>query len=174
MMFNNPIVYRNFIDENLHSHLKNYAYSLYDKKLFTQNVLGPNRYYLMVDKNPDYYSTEIKDLFYKIADFIKIDNPVIDPLLGIIISIIKPGGFIHDHIDTYDKRNTNLQNKRNIRFNIMIERGSDISYDPVIENKNYHVKIMDAWCFSASDMRHKTNKIEGEKDRLVYQFGFCV
>jgi len=171
-MFTNPTVYRNFIDENLHGHLKNYAYSLYDKKLFTKNLLGPNRFYFMVDKNPDYFSDEIKNLFYKIADFIKIDKPVLDPTLGIIISIIKPGGFIHDHTDAYT--HPKLRNNHNVRFNIMIERDTDISYNPVIEDKNIDVNIMDAWCFSASHMRHRTNKITGDKDRLVYQFGFCV
>ena len=173
-MFSSPVVYKNFINDDVRLHLKDYAYNLYENKLFQSNPFGPNRFHFMVDKYPNYFTKEIKDLFYSISNFIEIKDPVIDPVLGIIISIIKPGGFIHDHIDRYDISNPILRNKRNVRFNIMVERDKDVSYDPVIANKNYEVDIKDAWCFSASHMIHKTNKIVGNKDRLVYQFGFCV
>jgi uncharacterized protein YneR len=56
----------------------------------------------------------------------------------------------------------------------MIERDEDDSYNPIIEDVSYRVNKCDAWCFDASTLEHETVKLIGNKNRIVYQFGFMV
>ena len=103
-------------------------------------------------------------------------DPIIDPALGIIVSIIKPNGFIHAHTDNYIDfpEHKHLHHMRNVRFNVMIERGEDNCYNPRINRKFYQVNKCDGWCFAASEYMHGTETLSGPEDRIVYQFGFCM
>ena len=76
------------------------------------------------------------------------------------------------HKDIY--LNPKYKNNHNLRFNIMVDRGDDISYNPIIDGKVYEVGKCDAWCFNASKYKHKTEVIKGPENRVVYQFGFII
>ena len=111
-------------------------------------------------------------MFKRITTTLGIQNATIDPRYGNLVSVLKPGGFIHSHKDFYTL--PQYKTNHNLRFNIMVDRGDDISYNPIIDDKVYEVNKCDAWCFGASKYLHKTEIIKGPENRVVYQFGFIV
>ena len=128
--------------------------------------------YLSLDKMSNHHV----NLYNKVVNILNLENPDIDPALGIIISVIKPGGYVHSHRDLYSSfpNTKHLTNKRNVRFNVMVDRGEDNCYNPKIEDKFYEVNRCDGWCFAASVYRHRTELVSGPEYRVVYQFGFCM
>ena len=174
MVIDEPVVYQNFIDEIDRLQLKEYAIDLLNSNELKTNhsTFGDYR------KFKSFYSVEElnaihKKLYYKICNFLHLENEMIDPKLGMIISVIKPGGYIHNHIDRYPN-SPEFSNKRNFRFNVMIERGEDQSYNPIIDQRTISVNKCDAWCFVASKYEHETSVISGPEKRIVYQFGFMI
>lgn len=178
-----PRVYKSFITESERLELLQYSKSIPlsvnsrynpdsgDK--WTLNESGPygSRCFAKLD-GTQYTTPLLQSLFRRITETIGLQNPVIDPMIGQIISVVKPDGLIHAHRDQYtDPR---YKGKHNLRFNIMVDRGENISYNPIIANTMYEVQRGDAWCFSASKYLHRTNTIVGLENRVVYQFGFIV
>lgn len=170
MMSLEPKVYKNFITEDERQCLLDHAYSI---DLYVNAIQAPygTRNYRRIDGTA-FTNTLVEQLFERIVTTIGIQAPVIDPALGQIVSVIKPGGFIHAHKDLY--RNPQHKNNHNLRFNIMVDRGDDISYNPIIDGKIHEVGKCDAWCFGASSYLHRTDIIKGPENRVVYQFGFMV
>jgi len=165
-----PKVYNNFINESERLQLLEHSSNI---PLGVNRIEAPygTRNYKRIDRTE--FSTElVENLFHRIANTLQITNPIIDPMLGQIVSVIKPGGFIHVHRDLYGR--PEFKDNHNLRFNIMVDRGTDISYNPIIDGKVYEVNKCDAWCFSATKYLHKTDVVSGPENRVVYQFGFIV
>ena len=165
-----PKVYRKFITESERQDLLQHANTI---PLFVNDAEAPygTRNYRRID-GTNLANSLVNDLFKKITATLGIETATIDPKLGQIVSILKPGGFVHLHKDIY--LNPKYKNNHNLRFNIMVDRGDDISYNPIIDGKVYEVGKCDAWCFNASKYKHKTEAIKGPENRIVYQFGFIV
>lgn len=171
------VVYKNVITEDERVLLREHALNLLDNGILDVNKATAGTYrnfksFFDVESLPEFH----QNLYYRIVSLLEFKEPEIDPALGIIISVIKPGGYIHNHQDVYEKfpHTKHLTNKRNVRFNVMVDRGEDLSYNPVIDNKTFIVNKCDAWCFVASEITHRTEKIAGPENRIVYQFGFCL
>lgn len=171
-------IYRNFITEEERLHLKEYADNNFKTGNFYPNHTYSKRWILVLKRNPKtdfngiYYTKEIHSLYLRILSTLGIPDGCIDPQLGILVSYIEPGGFIHKHKDIYS--DPNWQNKINYRFNIVVDRGTDVSYNPVIEDVSYDIGKGDAWSFSATTNLHYTLPIAGPENRIVYQFGFAI
>ena len=165
-----PRVYKNFITESERSELLEHSSTI---PLLFNPIRAPlgTRNYRRIDRSK-FSSYLVEQLFERITDILNLNNPTIDPMLGQIVSVIKPGGFVHLHRDSYNE--PKLQENYNLRFNIMVDRGTDISYNPIIEGKVYEVNKCDAWCFNATLCQHKTEVISGPESRVVYQFGFLI
>ena len=183
MIPNEPVLYKNVITEDERVLLREHALNLLDNGVLHINKATPGNYrngksYFSLDQMPDIHI----NLYNKVVNLLNLENPVIDPALGNIVSVIKPGGHIQPHRDKYVdaaqvfRRPELLQfaHKRNVRFNVMVDRGDDLSYNPVINNKTFIVNKCEAWCFGASEIPHRTEKIAGPENRIVYQFGFCL
>ena len=165
-----PRVYKNFITESERLELLRHSSTIPLQFNPIKAPLG-TRNFRRIDQNK--FSTYlVEQLFERIIDTLNLNNPTIDPMLGQIVSVIKPGGFIHLHRDLY--RRPEFKDNHNLRFNIMVDRGTDISYNPIIDGKVYEVNKCDAWCFSATKYPHKTDVVSGPENRVVYQFGFIV
>ncbi len=173
-----PKVYRNYIGESERLHLKQYADTLFESGHFYANHNYPNRWLLILrlalraDYISAYYTDEIHNLYMRIISTLGLPDGCIDPRLGILISYIKPGGFIHKHRDIY--ADPNWKNKVNYRFNIVVDRGTDPSYNPVVKDVSYDIGKGDAWSFNATTDLHYTLPIAGPENRIVYQFGFAI
>lgn len=168
-----PTLFSRFITEDERLDLKAYAIDLLDSGALQPNAAGPNRFYKCF-----YVANEmpyaLKNLYNKVVKTLNVDNPVIDPMLGAVISVIKPTGFIHPHTDKYEDSIPQFAGMKNVRFNVMVERGNDVSYSPHVIDAPLAVKRRDAWCFCASDLPHYTPPLKGRNFRIVYQFGFMV
>ncbi len=173
-----PVVYRNFIDEELRLYLKDYAESLLNQGLTWPNAFDDKRR-LFVLRGPSFINEEhklqyitkpIEDLYNRIVDTLQLTNPVLDTQIGTLISILQPGSHIHSHKDVY----MNKPNMVNYRFNVMVQRNQDISYNPIIGDVSYDIQQGDAWSFNATDNKHSTLYISGPENRVVYQFGFTI
>ena len=106
----------------------------------------------------------------RIAARLGLQDYGVDPNLGYIISMINPGGFIHEHVDKYGNY---LKGMYHLRCNIMICRENK-SYDPIISRKTVPVSEGSAWAFIASENSHGTTKIAGDRARIIYGFGWEV
>jgi hypothetical protein len=138
---------------------------------FIQNKSGANRQLLRLD-GTDMYQDIHKKYFDKIVNHLGIKNAEIDPLLGILYSVIHPTGFIHNHIDNqwmYESGNF-----VNYRFNLLLQRGDGDGYDPIIQNTKHHIDSGDAWSFPASLYLHGTEPVSGPENRIVIQYGFIL
>lgn len=173
MILDKTVLYPKFISEEERVALKEHALFLLNSGELKENKAGPNRYYKSFFDEAMLSAIHQK-LYRKVLNTIKLNDPMIDPFLGIIISVIKPNGFIHEHRDRYSGQLSHLSHKHNVRFNVMIERGDDNSYDPKIKGASLKVNRRDAWWFDASVSSHSTDVIIGPEFRIVYQFGFCV
>lgn len=179
MFSSEPKLYPKFISESERVILKNYALLLLQTGVLRANSLGPNRFFKTY-RSLDELEEHHKLIYERVVNTLQIKNPIIDPHLGIIISVIKPGGFIHRHKDIYKwniHTNPALQafiHHKNFRFNIMVQRDDHPSYSPHINNNRFDVEECDSWFFDASTFEHETPIIEGDKYRIVYQFGFAI
>lgn len=163
-------IYENFVDE---SDVNYFLDDISNKFLieFSPNEMGPNRHLLRIDNTENFQDIH-KKYFDKIADTSGIKNPEIDPLLGVLYSVIRPDGFIHKHTDCqgiYDSGNF-----VNYRFNILLQRDSGTGYDPIIRGVKHSVNAGDAWSFPASLYEHETEPVSGNKNRIVLQYGFIL
>ena len=172
-----PKVYKNFITEEERLHLHQYATTLFGQGKFHPNV-NPRRFFLTLKRNPKidsngmYYTKEVHALVERITKTLSLTNAVVDPVIGFIISYMEPKAFIHKHKDLYHSEK--FTDKINYRFNIMVERGSGETYDPIIDGVYYNIAKGDAWSFNATMCAHETLPIVGPEPRIVYQFGFLV
>lgn len=170
--------YKNFITEDERLHLKEYADNNFKGGRFWPNHVYSKRWILVLKRSPQtdhngvYYTKEIHNLYLRIRSTLGIPDGNIDPRLGILISYIEPGGFIHKHRDIYT--DPNWKNMVNYRFNIVVDRGSDPSYNPIIEDVSYDMGKGDAWSFNATTDLHYTLPVAGPENRIVYQFGFAI
>lgn len=162
-------IYKNFIEEEHRlSFLKDVEKN---KNHFYDNPNGPFRKFLRLD-DTKFFNNLHNYYLKKISIVLGLDNVRIDPMLGILYSNISKGGFIHLHIDAYPPYDT--KEFINYRFNLMLNRGDEIEYDPVIEEKSYQVNAGDAWSFSSSAYPHQTKILSGDIPRIVLQYGFML
>lgn len=191
-----PTVYNNFVNEDEQHELMEYASYLNDNGHFKALQFGGRDRKCVNINNPfpksQYPNNELVNrMVKKIEDNYNITNQVIDPFLGFLIGWIQPGGFLHYHNDMYKGIKTfvpgspysaaknemwpkSMQHNQNVRFNIMVSRGEDKSYDPIIDDKLVEVPKRSGWCFSATKYWHGTKVLVGTEPRIVYQFGFMV
>ena len=162
-------IYENFVDESDVKYFLDDILSKFNK--FQPNGMGPHRQFLKINGTEDFQDIH-KKYVDKIANTLGIKNPEIDPLLGVLYSVIRPDGFIHKHTDCQDMYESG--NFVNYRFNILVQRESGAGYDPIIRGVKHSVNVGDAWSFPASLYEHETEPVSGNKNRIVLQYGFIL
>ena len=165
----NLIRLMDFITEEERAQLEKTAYKFKKNGVMTANPAGPNRY------RGKLYDTEhctslITKLGNRISKRLGLQKYKVDPYLGYTVSLINPGGFIHEHIDKYGDY---LKGMRHLRCNIMVCRENE-TYDPVISHLVVPVPECSAWAFMASECPHGTQDIAGDRDRIIFGFGWTV
>lgn len=159
-----------FIDEEERAALRSTALDYLNDGILESSQAGPNRFRKKIF-NTQYCSPLISDLGRRITVYLELENCPVDPYLGWIVSVIKPGGFIQPHRDAHAHYQTS--DDRHLRCNILVQ-GSHESCRPRIGTLKLEAKEGDLWAFYASDHIHGTDVIHGEVERIVYQFGFVV
>jgi hypothetical protein len=171
--FGSPTLFSKVITEDERVSLKSIAMLLLNSGVLQPNPVGPNRFFKSF-YTTDAMPNEIRWLYHRVVQTLNAESPVIDPMLGAVVSVIKPTGYIHSHTDRYEDNKPEYFGNKNVRFNVMVERGKDVSYEPHIIDQPFKVGKRDAWCFNASDFPHYTPPLKGRNFRIVYQFGFMV
>lgn len=162
-------IYKNFIEEEHRlSFLKDVEKN---KNHFYDNPNGPFRKCLRLD-DTNFFNNLHNYYLKKISIVLGLDSVRIDPMLGILYSIITKGGYIHPHIDSYPPYDKG--HFVNYRFNMMLNRNIEKNYNPIIKNNSLDIQIGDAWSFSSSLCEHKTLIFESEEPRIVIQYGFML
>ena len=97
-----------------------------------------------------------------------------DCVLGRTISLILPGGFIHQHTDAYQPGQPGHRpGLEHMRCNIVV-RCAHPSGQPVIEGHALPIEECDLWVFFASKSLHQTLPLQGSEPRVVFGFGWSV
>ena len=162
-------IYENFVEQ---TDVKYFLEDISNKfNSFVPNGMGPHRNYLRIDDTENFKDIH-KKYFDKIVNTLGIKDAEIDPLLGVLYSVINPNGFIHKHVDSQGIYKSG--NFVNYRFNILLQRDVGDGYDPIIRNVKHNINAGDAWSFPASLYEHETEPVSGRKDRIVLQYGFLL
>ena len=87
---------------------------------------------------------------------------------GIVASYAKKEDTLWEHIDPawFDGLDT-------LHCNILTqapEKGGEV----IIEEKKYNMKENELFCYRVSKHKHEVLKVEGERPRLMWVFGFCI
>jgi hypothetical protein len=163
------LTHRNFVEENDRIDFLNHIDKISNQ--FKNNKVGPYRRWCKLDTT-DHFTNLHHHYLLKISKKLNLTTIKIDSVSGILYSVIQPGGFIHEHKDSNPPYNTGKF--INYRFNLMLDRDSDSSYNPIVDTFEYTIGINDAWSFAASEYLHKTNIINGNSRRVVLQYGFLL
>lgn len=159
-----------FISDTERSSLVQTAMEYLERGVLERNKAGVKRYRKKVF-NTQYSTPLMSALGKRIAHHLGIEDCPVDPYLGWIISVIKPGGYIQAHRDAH--QHYQHTGDKHLRCNLLVQ-GSHASTHPRIGKLRLDVSEGDLWAFFASDHVHGTDVIEGSENRIVYQFGFVV
>lgn len=198
--FEDIVIHQNFLTSEEVQELYSYAMEKYNNKQakaeawFTEKyksqlkVEGHTRYLYLFKKNDTFEANKtVFNAFQKIRQTMELDKFTsyhLDEMIGCCIHYTLPGGFIQPHTDDYkSKRATRkglyTETARHVRFNLMVERDEDITYNPHFTHEDYKAKpkivnVGDAWCFPPDRITHLLPTLKGNKPRIVYQFGFAI
>ena len=112
---------------------------------------------------------QVVDAFKHIAyEEIGITEILPEPQFGNFIGVNLEGGSVHEHQDSRD-RNNNIH----LRFNFMIQK-PDIGGNPIINGKEYWIEENECWMNYASEWRHGSTPVYGDRERIVLSMGACV
>lgn len=158
-----------FVTESERSELEQIAQTFMESGVLMPNPAGPKRFFAKV------YGTEhcvplLSELGNRVAVRLGLEDFKVDGYFGHIVSLIEPGGFIHEHIDRYGVYNEGM---KHLRCNIMVCRENG-SYDPIISHMIVPIPECSAWAFIASECKHGTQAIAGNGPRIIVGFGWEV
>ena len=139
------------------------------------NPSGPNRYFAKADDEPSRYVDPLLERLTRRAErWLRLTDVEADCVLGRVISLILPGGFIHRHTDAYRPGAPGHRpGLEHCRCNIVV-RMPHPSGRPVIEGSALPVEEGDLWAFVASRSSHQTEALQGTEPRVVFGFGWSV
>lgn len=136
------------------------------------NPCGPGRFFAKVDDAPaTYVDPLLTMLTARCVSALRLENVPVDLVLGRILSLLQPGGFIHGHTDAYPPGHR--AGFEHLRANIVV-RLRHPSGRPVIDGEPLPVEEGDLWTFYASRTRHETHTLSGSDPRIVIGFGWSV
>lgn len=141
-------------------------WTIKNENKFNKNELGPQRKVYFFDSD-----LETPDLVYEIRDRI-IERENItkwdpEPLLGNYVGWISNGGFIHRHIDS------NQEYGNHIRYNLFLSIPNEGGY-PIYNNQVILVKESQYIRCNSGLYFHESQKVIGDKPRIVISYGFIL
>ncbi len=163
------IIQKNFLADNKRIALRDHAMRLYKNGLMENNYTQ-YRYILPIYNTP-HANAIVKSVEAPIRGRLRAFDVQPDPLLGWVISLIKPGGRIHMHRDNCDHYSES--GRQHLRCNVVVSKNPD-SGNPIVEDQTYVLREGDLWAFFAHSNVHGCEVVDGKKPRIIYQFGYSV
>ena len=168
-------IIKNFVNEEEFKELNLWTLNNYNSVYFTDANMGSPSTRLTTR-----YAGEKIDFSYpkcayniknKIIKCLNIDNKYLSPPIGkdsIVNGIGFDGGDIFEHTDPIWFPNTytihcNIISQKSIKGGVTI-----------IENREYDINEGDLLIYNVSHLKHKVTLIEGERQRILWVFGFSV
>lgn len=164
------VIEQNFISSEEQQELCNIAESYLADGILQANPRGPGRFRAKIWDTP-YCTPFIRQMGNRVIRRFQLMGYPVDPQLGWIISLIKPGASIHQHIDKYPYHEQ--LKAKHLRCNIMVSRDHP-SGNPVIGGQEIDVPERSLWAFFPSEVAHGTQPIMTAAPRIAFQFGFVV
>ena len=169
------MIVRGFVSEHERAALLQKALAHMQRGELDPNPCGPGRYFAKADEAPDVYvDAMLASLTRRCERCLRLSGMRRDGVLGRTISLIQPGGFIHRHNDAYHEGMPgHTPGFHHFRCNIVVSLAHQSGW-PVIEDEPLRVAECDLWGFFASRSMHQTDRLCGDKPRIVFGFGWAV
>jgi len=169
------MVVRRFVSSDERAQLLSKAYRHMQRRQLHPNPCGPNRFFAKADDEPAVYVDSLLErLTRRCERCLRTDVTPSDCVLGRTISLILPGGFIHQHTDAYQPGQPGHRPElEHMRCNIVVQCANP-SGRPVIDGHALPVEECDLWVFFASKSPHQTLPLQGADPRIVFGFGWSV
>jgi hypothetical protein len=167
------LILKNFIDRNTANSLNNWCMNNYKKSFFTDANMGTKDTRYTTRFTKDWESFSFPDECYVIKNKIINELELLNFKMpnfkdGIVCGIGFDGGDIYEHVDpTYYEKTITLH------CNIL-SRKSNAGGNIYINDVFVPVKERDLLCFKVSRDKHRVDKIQGDRERILWVFGFCI
>jgi hypothetical protein len=105
----------------------------------------------------------------RLKNYLDLEDMVRPPFTkGMVASYAEPGDTCYEHIDPvwYEGYHT-------MHCNVIVQK-PESGGNVVIENQEFDMPNGDIICYYVSDLKHSVTKVLGNKNRLMWIFGFCV
>ena len=168
-------IVKNFVNEEEFKELNLWTLNNYNSVYFTDANMGVPSTRLTTryagEKTDFNYPKGVYDIKNKIIKCLNLDNKYLSPPIGkdsIVNGIGFDGGDIFEHTDPIWFPNTytihcNIISQKSIKGGVTI-----------IENREYDINEGDLLIYNVSHLKHKVTLIEGERQRILWVFGFSV
>lgn len=169
------MVVRRFVSSAEREALLRKAYNHMQRRELAPNQAGPGRFFAKADDDPACFIDPLLErLTRRCERCLRMSGVSVDLVLGRTISLILPGGFIHQHTDKYQPGQPGHRTGMDhMRCNIMV-RCAEPSGRPVVEGAALPVAEGDLWAFFASRSLHETKPLQGTDPRVIFGFGWSV
>jgi hypothetical protein len=154
------------LDDSIKNELTNFVINNFNNQLiFRQN--GSARRFCILNE----ISTPITNLLVNYRKQVYNDFGVSsfeeEPLFGIFLGVNTETGFVHEHMDPtkYGFYHT--------RINFLVSKPIGGGF-PVINNEEFIIDEGESWINLASEWKHKSTPVVGEKPRIVLSLGALV
>ena len=127
------------------------------------------RRFCMLTEHSNLELSQMVEAFKEIAyEEMGVPNILPEPQFGNFVGVNTEGGSVHEHQDARDNNN-NIH----LRFNFMIQK-PHIGGNPIINGKEYWIDEDTCWMNYASEWRHGSTPVAGDRARVVLSLGACV
>ena len=181
-LLDNALLVREFVTDDERRALLQKALGHFQRRQLQPNAAGPQRFFAKCDEHPAIFVDELLEkLTRRCERCLGLDGVAKDLVLGRVISLILPGGFIHRHTDQYQPGMPGYRpGYEHLRCNIVVQL-PDASGRPIVEANTLPVNEGDLWAFFASKSFHQTAPLQANGDahgdgapRIVFGFGWSV
>lgn len=143
-----------------------YFYTNHDPR---KEVEQGTRRFCMLTKHPNLELSQMMEAFKEIAyEEIGVQDILPEPQFGNFVGVNMTGGSVHEHQDERDSNN-NIH----LRFNFMIQK-PNVGGNPIINGKEYWIDEDMCWMNYASEWKHGSTPVAGDRARVVLSLGACV
>lgn len=166
--------FSNFITSEETKKLSNWILENKQKKFFQDAGMHGKRITTRYSTHTDFeYPKIVKDIRKRIVDLMGLyeeENANIYPPFkdGVVASCAFPGDTCYQHIDPVWHKGFHTMHCNVITQSP--ESGGDLILNGVVEPMQEKELV----CYLVSNSPHKTNLVEGTKERLMWVFGFCI
>jgi hypothetical protein len=134
-----------------------------------KDVEKDKRKFCKISDYPELELAQLVNAFREIAyEEIGVTEILTEPQFGNFIGVNLDGGSVHEHQDARDSNNN-----VHLRFNFMIQK-PNIGGNPIINGKEYWIDEDTCWINYASEWKHGSTPVAGDRARVVLSLGACV